>query len=198
MLIAEPRLFGPSGYYQAIARADECIISTSPYNKRHKEAHRYTIIDNRQVIGLTVPLGKPHGAQAPTWDDCPVSTHDRWWEKHRAALETAYGRTPYFEFIFEKFSPVFRSPEQWPAWPSAIDLIREANRAVCEILAISTPITYKNAGAVTAPVSALPEKPYWQVRQHLFGFVPGLSVLDIIFNLGPEAAIHLNTCPKIQ
>ncbi|MDE7146980.1 MAG: WbqC family protein, partial [Duncaniella sp.] len=37
---------------------------------------------------------------------------------------------------------------------------------------------------------ALPQ--YWQVRADKLGFIPGLSVLDLIFNLGPEAVIYLD------
>lgn len=34
-------------------------------------------------------------------------------------------------------------------------------------------------------------EPYWQVRMDSLGFQPNLSILDLIFNLGPEAAIYL-------
>jgi hypothetical protein len=33
--------------------------------------------------------------------------------------------------------------------------------------------------------------PYWQVRGAVQGFTPNLSVLDLIFNLGPEAPLYL-------
>ena len=35
------------------------------------------------------------------------------------------------------------------------------------------------------------EKPHYQVRAAGLGFIPGLSVLDLIFNLGPEAPLYL-------
>lgn len=179
-----------------MAGASGAVVDTAVrYDKRCKAVHRYDIIDVRGPLTLTVPLGKPHGAANPTWADCPVSTHDEWWRRHRTALESAYGRTPYFEFLIDKFDGVFRSPQAWDTWPSAIDLIREANRAVCRILYIDTPVEYRAADP--RPASRLeqwPEVPaYWQVRQHIHGFHPGLSILDLIFNLGPEAAILLKT-----
>ncbi|MDE6430391.1 MAG: WbqC family protein, partial [Duncaniella sp.] len=33
---------------------------------------------------------------------------------------------------------------------------------------------------------------YWQIREDKLGFIPGLSVLDLIFNLGPEAVLYLD------
>ena len=31
------------------------------------------------------------------------------------------------------------------------------------------------------------ERPYWQVFREKFGFIPGLSVMDLLFNEGPES-----------
>ena len=175
-----------------MASAEATVIDAAAhYDKRCKAAHRYEIVDVRGRLQLTVPLAKPAPAPGarPTWADCAVSTHDEWWRRHRTALESAYGRTPYFEFLIDKFDGVFRSPEEWPKWPSALDLIREANRAVRSILLIDSPMVYATEPQTvhTDPGPAL--APYWQVRQHLHGFQPGLSVLDLLFNLGPEAAL---------
>ena len=38
--------------------------------------------------------------------------------------------------------------------------------------------------------------PYRQVRQDSLGFIAGLSILDLIFNLGPEAQIYLNNAAR--
>ena len=175
-----------------MARAERSVIAAGVrYDKRAKAVHRYEIIDARGRLQLTVPLGKPHGANGgATWGDCPVSTHDQWWHRHITALESAYGRTPYFEFLIDKFSGVFRSPEDWPVWPNAIDLIREANEVVCRILSIEQP-EYDFSADTRPEISVTSEDfpRYWQVREHLHGFHPGLSVLDLIFNLGPEASL---------
>lgn len=206
-----PRLFPPLAYYRAMAGAERAVVDAAVrYDKRCKAVHRYEIVDARGRLQLTVPLGKSFGKGAPvgdgfpTWNDTLVSTHDDWWRRHRTALESAYGRTPYFEFIIDRFNGVFRSPEDWPSWPTAIDLIREANRVVCECLAIDTFLEYSmkkeslpyEAGLLKADMrsssfDSAGEPPYWQVRRHIHGFQEGLSVLDIIFNLGPEAILYL-------
>lgn len=38
--------------------------------------------------------------------------------------------------------------------------------------------------------------PYWQVRGSIHGFMADLSVLDLIFNLGPEAPLYLKSLLK--
>lgn len=178
-----PLLFPPAAYFAALARGAEIDFSAR-YDKRLKAVHRYEIVDARGRMMLTVPLAKPHGVDSPTWADCPLSTHDEWWRKHLTALESAYGRTPFFEFLIDRFEPVFRSPHDWSQWPSAIDLVRAANSIVLPLLAIPE----ASAQAASEPPAL---GPYWQVRQHLFGFVESLSVLDLIFNLGPEAALYI-------
>ena len=66
--------------------------------------------------------------------------------------------------------------------------IRALNAAVCKILLIDTELSYDASDAIEMPpVPTLPE--YWQIRRSALGFLPDLSVLDPIFNLGPEAAV---------
>lgn len=60
---------------------------------------------------------------------------------------------------------------------------------------ITTPVHYRTDPAEPiAPGAidlrrigvALPAQPYWQVRGETLGFIPELSVIDMLFNLGPE------------
>ena len=202
MVVVAPELFAPTAYYKVIAsQGQRAIVDTGlRYDKRRKSVHRYEIVDARGRLQLTVPLGKPKDVvEKPTWHDTPVSTHDEWWRSHRTALESAYGRTPYFEFLIDRFDSVFRSPEEWPKWPSAIDLVRESNRIIFELLAIDKDVAHTDSfdeqGVVDYRYKDMPNispKPYWQVREHLHGFQDGLSVLDLIFNMGPEAALYIN------
>ena len=190
-VVAPPRLFASVEYWRAIANSDAPAINAAErYDKRCKAAHRYEIVDVRGRLSLTVPIAKPHGVENPTWADCPVSTHDEWWRRHRTALESAYGRTPYFEFLIDKFNCIFRSPEEWDRWPSILDLIRVSNGIICDILYFDRHLEYVGRLAdFEPPTTPLPA--YWQVRQHIHGFQPGLSILDLIFNLGPEAAMYI-------
>lgn len=42
----------------------------------------------------------------------------------------------------------------------------------------------------------LADYPYYQVRADKLGFIPSLSILDLIFNLGPESPLYLNKISK--
>lgn len=206
-VILPPRLFSTADYYYKLLTAGCSVIDiTVRYDKRCKPVHRYDIIDARGKISLTVPLGKPFSSDKnPTWLEAPVSTHDEWWKKHITTLESAYGRTPYFEFLIDKFSNVFRSPKEWSFRPNILDLIVEANKAVCSVISPEKSIIYKSLAIDSANSSynnritdfrkntffCEHQRPYWQIRQNLFGFCGGLSILDLIFNLGPESGPYI-------
>lgn len=207
MVVLPPRLFPGIGYYRSIASSRRAIVDTGMrYDKRCKAVHRYEIVDARGRLQLTVPLAKPHGCNGvATWSDALVSTHDEWWRRHRTALESAYGRTPYFEFLIDRFNAIFRSPEEWPEWPSAIDLVKEANRVVCEFLELDDRMVCSDnlpeEEFVDLRIGQYDEESassYWQVRQDLHGFQSGLSILDLVFNLGPEAIylVHQGLAPR--
>lgn len=206
----EPRYFGSVGYYAEVAACggNAVMDGTMLFDKRRKQVHRCDIADVNGVVQLTVPVGKPHGIPRATWSNVRVSNHGRWWHVHRVTLESAYGRTPFFEFYIDRFAP-FLSAEAVEHYPSIIDLDAAIDAVIREILLLP-PAPVLNAVAkeegLSGRDSAVPagqaaafpnlssgmiEKPHYQVRAAGLGYIPGLSVLDLIFNLGPEAPLYL-------
>lgn len=185
------RLFPEASYYAAMARHSRVAFDTDArYNKPEKGVHRFTIADVAGTLRLTVPVSRPSGATL--WRQTLVSDHGRWWETMPIALESAYGRTPFFEFYIDRFLPLF-SPEPVPI----TELCLRADRIVRGILRTSSTIveaaSVPDAVCYTDADFAAMELPqYWQVRAHKLGFIPHLSVLDLIFNLGPEAELLLD------
>ncbi|MCM1111417.1 MAG: WbqC family protein [Clostridium sp.] len=185
-------------YYIRMARCNRVWLDTSaPYDKRERGYNRTEIADTRGRLELTVPLAR-HGADGHRprlWRDVVVSRHDEWWNIHRVTWESAYGRTPFFEFCFyDDFLPLLGEP---PADnpPRIVDIDLALDRLIRKILLIDAEVTTElPAGARwtdSSEVAVESPGPYWQVRQDRFGFIPGLSVADLIFNLGPEAARYI-------
>lgn len=186
-------LFPPVSYYAIISKSESVIIDTEMrYDKSFKGIHRFQIADTRGPLRLTVPVAHKSGQNK--WKDIKVSDHGRWWETMPIALESAYGRTPFFEFYIDRFRKLF-SPEELPI----TELCLKADEIVRQILLINTPFTtvdkvesaksyitfdFENASR------QLPQ--YWQVRQDSLGFISGLSILDLIFNLGPDAVLYID------
>ena len=196
-----PQLFGSVGYYRVVAEFPAvCVDNAMRYDKRFKSVHRFEIADASGPLRLTVPVSRPEGAFERgnlRWQDVLVSAHGRWWEVIPTALESAYGRTPFFEFYIDRLMPLF-APRPLEGTEMITDLCGRADRAVRSILGFDAPIVaadsldnYIVEDFRRADFGALcPARPYWQVRADRFGFRPGLSVLDLIFNLGPEAPLY--------
>lgn len=183
--------FGTVEHYALMASYGKVIIAASaPYNKRDKDTHRMAIADVNGPMTLTVPVEKPEVSSGITWRDIKVSTHGAWWHLHRVALESAYGRTPFFEFYYDRFAPLLAARKAGEC-ESVVDLDIAAMLTVCDILGIPAPEI--DATGLRPAIVSLPDpQPYWQIRADKFGFIPCLSILDLIFSLGPEAPLHLH------
>ena len=189
-----PALLPSAAYYARIGAAGghARVAMQSLYDKRRKETHRYSVADaSRGAFCLTVPVHPPHGIARARWTDVSISDHGRWQAVHAAALATAYGPTPFYEHYIPRLAPLLMPPGGTPlAWQ-----IEALNAAVCDILLIENHIDYSAGESVPMPPPvAMP--PYWQPRAATDGFIAVLSVLDLIFNLGPEAALAIRAIPN--
>lgn len=192
-LTLPPRLCGGIELYvRAWAAGSYAMDWDTAFDKRDKATHRFTIADTRGRLDLTVPIAKPASSRC-RWSEIGVSTHGAWWDVHRVALESAYGRTPYFEFYIDRFLPML-TVGVTDRYPRLCDLASAWDEQIADILGL----TRDDAREATEHDSRLKEAadlqipPYRQVRASRLGFLPGLSVLDLIFNLGPESQIYLN------
>lgn len=186
-LLLPPALAPSAAYYALMGQCAHVDIAMhAPYDKRRKETHRYEVADTRGRLMLTVPVQAPHGVPNARWTDVRISGHGRWQAVHATSLASAYGRTPFYEFYIDRLAPAL-FPEEGTALEAQIKAV---NDAVCKILMIDTKISYDAPESVKMPPAGSVGA-YWQVRQAELGFLDGLSVLDLIFNLGPEAALAL-------
>lgn len=188
-LVLPPRLLPPAAYYALMAQYPRCIVAWGGrYDRSDKDTHRFEIADTRGRLTLTVPVAKP--LPASRWSDVVLSDHGRWQETMPTALESAYGRTPFFEFYADRLLPVIAAAR---GGDRLMDFASELDRRVRAILGLPADAVEYSATDICrgrrAPVVS--EIEYWQVRADRLGFIPGLSILDLIFNVGPEAPLYL-------
>ncbi len=198
-----PGYYAGIGYYVLMGACGKAVVGTGElFDKRAKSVHRCSIADTNGLLRLTVPVGKPHGIPKARWTDVPLRDHGAWWHVHRVTLESAYGRTPFFEYYIDRFMP-FLTPEVMESFPTIADLDMAIDTEIRKILLLETEVCYGAFPELKGEPSlsvvdqkAMPpaemHKPYYQVRAGEQGFIPGMSVLDLIFNLGPEAPLYLS------
>ncbi len=197
-ILLPPRYLGSVSYFAAIASYRRAIVDDSMrFDKRSKVVHRCEIADTHGPVKLTVPIEKPVSMTAARWDDIVISAHGAWWHQHWVSLQSAYGRTPFFEFYADDFAPYFTAEA---AGRRLTDWLHGLDRTLLRLLHIDTDVKFCSAiaeelDAVDCRRGNMPDFqqiPYYQVRQEKFGFLPDMSVVDLLFNMGPEAALILD------
>ena len=202
-----PAFFAPAGRYLLMANNIErggrnLILPDLRYDKRRKTVHRTIVADTRGPLRLTLPVARPEmtvgdAKRALRWNDIRLSRHDQWWGIHWTTLESAYGRTPFFEFYADRFLPFFEE-QAVERYPSIVDYDISAEAMICDILLLPPPEPVETTSVDRSlrlhsdePESLPTLPPYYQVRAERFGYLPGLSVIDLIMNLGPEASLAI-------
>ncbi len=194
--------FGPVQWFQKLHRYDRCLIER--YDNYVKQTYR-----NRCVIAatggpqtLTVPIERYDGSKC-LMRDIRISDHGAWRHVHWNAIVSSYGESPFFDYYADDILPFFER-----RWKYLYDFNLDITHTVCSLLDIRPVIEptsdYIRTEDVTAddfrdairpkhplPDAAFEPRPYYQVYSRKHGFLPNLSILDLLFNEGPEGIFLL-------
>ncbi len=167
---------------------------------RHSH-HRYAIEGPNGVQQLTVPLvGETHNMATPM-REVRISEHGNWRRLHWGALYSAYGRTPYFDHIAPELEAIIVDGHQ----THLLELNTQLQQLIVEFMdlpiqfsAQSTHQDFFNFNDLRGKIDMkrpdtlpLTDVPYYQVWAHRYGFVPRLSILDLLMNEGREGIFTL-------
>lgn len=204
-IILPPRFLGSVSHYAAMTAYPMAVIDRDmPFNKREKATHRTVIADTRGLTSLTVPVEKPVSMTSARWSDIVISGHGKWWNVMYTTLQSAYGRTPYFEYYADDFRRFFTEE---CAGMKLTDYNRGLDALVRRLAGVTTQVydsvSELPAGTVCDDFRRRPTEDithdveYYQVRSLQHGFLPGLSMADMLFNMGPESILVLRSMAGI-
>ena len=202
--------FGPIQWYQKLYRAEYVEIEQGESFQKQTYRNRCLIATTNGVQALTVPV---EHSDSPSIKDIRLSDHGNWRHLHWNALQSAYGESPFFEYYQDDIRPFFEKLGM-KRWEFLLDFNEEIRQKMCELLDIqpnisytkdfipeeslstshSSPfISYRTAISPKHPQDDLDFTPkrYYQVYQEKHGFLPNLSILDLLFNMGPESIFYL-------
>ena len=193
--------FGPIQWYQKLYRSDEVLLEQWESFRKQTYRNRCIIATANGPQALTVPV--EHGLSACI-RDIRVSDHGNWRHLHWNALQSAYGESPFFEYYQDDIRPFFERH-----WTFLLDYNEAIREMMCELLDVQPKVglttEFRTDVAGTScqdyresisPKHPLPDpdfasRPYYQVYRQRLGFLPNLSVLDLLFNMGPESILYL-------
>lgn len=179
--------FGPISWYRELLRGGEVSIDNSEHYVKQTTRNHCRIAGPNGVQKLTVPVSIPHHTinthHLPPITQIRLSDHGKWRSEHWNALSTAYGESPFFDYYADDLRPFFECRD----WEYLFDFNQAILEKMLELLGIDFATHYHLSPNTQHHYPA----PYWQVYQQRHGFLPDLSILDLLFCLGPEAPLYL-------
>ena len=193
--------FGPVQWYQKLYRHKEVQIEQWESFLKQTYRNRCLIATTQGIQALTVPVERGTSQQIR---DIRISDHGNWRHLHWNALMSAYGESPFFEYYQDDIRLFFEG-----RWVYLFDFNEAIREKMCELLDIQPKVTFSSTYHYPADISLTSDyreainpkhpqpdpdfepKPYYQVYQQKHGFLPNLSILDLLFNMGPESIFYL-------
>ncbi|MBQ4163222.1 MAG: WbqC family protein [Parabacteroides sp.] len=197
---------GPIQQYGKLLQYPEVCIETAENYLKQTYRNRCTIAAANGPLTLSVPIVKPDTLKCLT-KDIRISDHGNWRHLHWNALVSAYNMSPFFEYYEEDFAPFYEKKYEF-----LFDFNEELRQLICELLdlypIISYTEDYQPEVANDFRESIRPKhpgedptfcpKPYYQVFQDKYGFQPNMSIVDLLFNMGPEGLLVLKNSIRPQ
>ncbi|NND94406.1 MAG: hypothetical protein HKN45_06030 [Flavobacteriales bacterium] len=192
-VIAPLPYFGNVGFYSLFLKNDMLIDVHENYVKQSLR-NRCELVGAQGRFTLTVPVHRPSGQKTPMCE-IRISYAEDWRDQHRKSFRSAYGSSPYFLYYWDIVSKI------WDARPELlVDLNGHAHETICSLLGIESTLRFTDEYVRSTPgldlrdlskTGRIANPRYIQVFEEAVGFEQDLSVLDLLFCLGPEAEQYL-------
>lgn len=188
----------PAEYFKLISQAEEALIEREENYLKQSFRNRCYILSSHGPQPLTLPVYSGSLHKTPV-KDIRIDYTKRWQHVHLGAITAAYGSSPYFLYYFENIEKIITKKTDF-----LIDLNMELSEAILKMIKLDTRLTftkdfvpvgqsYNDFRYTITPKkeSHYSGKEYMQVFDCDKNLRQKLSILDLIFNTGPEAAKYL-------
>lgn len=192
--------FPPIRYFSEINNADSVIIESYENYNRQSYRNRCNILSCNGILTLSIPVIKGKTIKEKI-TEVKIDYSTPWQRQHIYAIVSAYGKSPFFPFYSDQIIELIQKKN---------DNLFEFNYNILNVLLeiihlkknISFSSTYQKETNeindfrnIIHPKSkdqiTLNSKSYIQTFSDRYSFVPDLSILDLIFNTGPEAKNYI-------
>lgn len=187
----------PVSFFTAINSGGDVLIEQYDNYCKQTYRNRCRIATAGGIQTLTIPVVKSDTPKQ-LMKDVRISDHGDWRHVHWNAIESAYMNSPFFMYYQDDFRPFYEKKYDF-----LLDFNMELTRLIMELAGIRKDLklteSYTRATDGILDLRGLAEpgigepvnpQPYWQVFKQKYGFLPNLSSIDLLFNMGPEFTLH--------
>lgn len=187
--------FPPADYFSLVVRSGNVLIEAEENYHKQTYRNRCMIMGSGGPLPLVVPVlrGSFHKTAIK---ELRIDNSRRWRDLHLRGITSAYASAPFYEFYFDIISGVISKPHSY-----LLDLNKDAFDAICGAIGLTVQAgrteRFEPAGSrendyrysITpkelSGVQGFTFIPYTQVFSERHGFIPRLSIIDILLNNGP-------------
>jgi hypothetical protein len=191
--------FGPVRYFSKIAVYPQIFIEQHENFIKQTYRNRTVILGPNGTIPLIVPVEKGREKKICI-KELRIAYDEEWQRTHWRTIFSAYNSSPFFEYYADDLEPFFRKK-----FTFLFDINQHITETLVELLEIPNKLSLTESfehipqNCLNFRESISPKvhrniedpsfepKPYTQVFAEKFGFIPDLSILDLLFNEGPSA-----------
>lgn len=203
-LLIELQYLAPIQYYAKLCSGQPILIEQHEHYIKRSYRNRAHILGANGVMRLTIPLKKGKN-EGQAIREVQIEYVRKWQQQHWQSIQSAYGKAPFFEHYSDELRPFFEKKYKF-----LFDFNLELMGGLMDLMGINPEVSLTKNYAHTTPEGTLDlrnsihpkEKhhktdshyesmPYAQVFQDKYGFVPNLSVLDLLFCIGSETSLIL-------
>lgn len=186
-----------------LLNSDDALLEIHETYPKQTIRNRCRILSANGILRLSVPIEKCNGNQSKTLD-IKVLYNENWQQNHLRSIESAYNKSPFF-YHYRHLIEAF--------YAKRFELLTELNHAtiqlVLNMLKSEKGLAYttkwqKDSADYTDLRHIFSDKksifrfePYYQVFSDRHQFQPDLSILDLLFNKGPDAFHYLKKASSV-
>ncbi len=193
----------PVEYFTKLFAFDKVYIEFYEHYVKQTYRNRCIISAANGPLALTVPVVKPENPKCPI-KEIRISDHGNWRHLHWNAISSAYMNSPFFEYYEENFRPFYERKYEF-----LVDYNEALMQLICKEMDLSILLSHTEDYKQDFSVDEMDEReaihlkkgfqddfnfkpePYYQVFREKFGFLPNMSAIDLLFNMGPESLLVL-------
>lgn len=193
--------FGPISTYVELVKYSSIYIEASENYQKQSHRNRQYIYGANGKLMLNIPVKHSKSRKRLKYKESCIENDFKWQSLHFKSLEAAYRTSPYFEFYEDDIEPLYIKK-----YENLFNFNLECFRSILRLLDLDLNIEFNSEyhnkydaiedkrylikAKNTAPITL---KPYHQVFEDKFGYIENLSILDLLFNFGPESVSYLKS-----
>lgn len=201
-VLLHPSYFPNITQMAIIVQSQKIIFEKEDNYQKQTYRNRTHIAHSNGKLALHIPIKHSKNGERQKTKEVIIENSFKWQQQHWRSIQTAYRSAPYFEYYEDDFNLLFTNKVNY-LWEFNLQIFN----ILVNIIEIDTPYSFTNKFDKQTPyidarflIDAKKEPLYQfshynQVLQTEGSFISNLSILDLIFNIGPETYQYLSQIP---